>query len=162
MLPHPALSLFCVTDTEGSALSSLLAYLESIPHVRVTAAAQWPTALDAYGVVISHGGEANQGRHPDLEGFIDRGGGWLVLLDGAEQPPALTLHQRRSEGEIIRITPAVAEREPCRFHHNLADHLLWGEPITAPLADSVKVVAILEAAARSMSRGGTLEVINGG
>ena len=30
------------------------------------------------------------------------------------------------------------------------------------LADSVKVVAILEAAARSMSRGGTLEVIDGG
>ena len=89
MLPHPPLSLLCVADTEGSALSSLYAYLESIPHVRVTVAAQWPAALDAYDVVISHGGEANQGRHPDLEGFVDRGGGWLVLIDAAEQPPAL-------------------------------------------------------------------------
>ncbi len=42
------------------------------------------------------------------------------------------------------------------------DHLLGGEPITAPLADSVKVVTILEAAERSMSRGGKLEVIDGG
>ena len=42
-----------------------------------------------------------------------------------------------------------------------ADHLLLGEPIAAPLADSVKVVAILEAAARSMSRGGTVEAFHG-
>ena len=53
------------------------------------------------------------------------------------------------------------ERTPYGFHRNLADHLLLGKPIGAPLADSVKVVDILEAAARSMSRGGTLEAIDG-
>jgi hypothetical protein len=48
------------------------------------------------------------------------------------------------------------------FHRNLADHLLTGEPIAAPLADSVKVVSILEAAALSMANGGKPEVLNAG
>ncbi len=53
------------------------------------------------------------------------------------------------------------ERRHFGFHRNIADHLLSGEPITAPLADSVRVVAILEAAARSAARGGTPEVLDG-
>ncbi len=122
MLPHPPLSLLCVTDTEGSALSSLYAYLESIPHVRVTVAAQWPAALDAYDVVISHGGEANQARHPDLEGFVERGGGWLVLIDAAEQPPALL---------GVTCSPPGVEAE-LRVLFNKADH-----PLAARLPDAV-------------------------
>jgi predicted dehydrogenase len=82
-------------------------------------------------------------------------------IPATEMTPELAIFHRRAEGEIIRITPAVGEREPYCFHRNLADHLLLGEPITAPLADSVKVVAILEAAARSMRHGGTLEVLDG-
>ena len=68
---------------------------------------------------------------------------------------------RHQTGQIINIKPAIPERERYRFHANLADHLLLGEPIGAPLEDSVKVVAILEAAARSMANGGSTEVING-
>ena len=89
MITHPSLSLLCVAENEGSALSSLFTYLETIAHVRLTIAAQWPAALDSHDVVISHGAEANQGRHPDLEGFVHRGGGWLALIDGAESLPAL-------------------------------------------------------------------------
>ncbi len=84
------------------------------------------------------------------------------VIPATEMTPALTIHQRRAEGEIIRVKPAVAERAPYAFHRNLADHLLLGEPITAPLSDSVKVVAILEAAARSMERGGAREMIDDG
>jgi predicted dehydrogenase len=83
-------------------------------------------------------------------------------IPATEMTPELAIFQRRAEGEIIRIVPAVGEREPYCFHRNLADHLLLGEPITAPLADSVKVVAILEAAARSMRHGGMPEVLDGG
>ncbi|MBL0381928.1 MAG: hypothetical protein JKP90_20330 [Desulfofustis sp. PB-SRB1] len=36
---------------------------------------------------------------------------------------------------------------------------MTGEPLAAPLADSVKVVAILEAAARSMHNDGRLEKV---
>jgi predicted dehydrogenase len=82
-------------------------------------------------------------------------------IPATEMTPELAIYHRRSEGEIVRIDPVVPERVPHAFHRNLADHLLLGEPIAAPLADSVKVVAILEAAARSMSRGGTVEAFHG-
>jgi predicted dehydrogenase len=86
---------------------------------------------------------------------------WPHDIPATEMTPELTIFHRQAEGEVLRIEPAVPEREPFCFHRNLADHLLLGEPITAPLADTVKVVAILEAAARSMSRGGSLEVLDG-
>ena len=81
-------------------------------------------------------------------------------IPATEMNPDLTVYQRHRNGQIIDIKPAMPEREHYRFHANLADHLLLGEPLAAPLADSVKVVAILEAAARSMASGGSLEVID--
>ena len=83
-------------------------------------------------------------------------------IPATEMVPELIIHRRHHDGNIVRIKPSIPVREPYPFHGNLADHLLWGEPIAAPLADSVKVVAILEAAARSMANGGTLEVPRGG
>ncbi len=74
--------------------------------------------------------------------------------------PDIIVYQRQDNGQVININPAIPEREHYRFHANLADHLLLGEPIVAPLVDSVKVVAILEAAARSMDNGGSPEVID--
>ena len=76
--------------------------------------------------------------------------------------PELIVHRRVGEGQIEPAHLQLPERDPFAFHANLADHLLWGEPLAAPLADSVKVVAILEAAARSMSGGGRPERIDGG
>jgi scyllo-inositol 2-dehydrogenase (NADP+) len=89
-----------------------------------------------------------------------------------EMVPRLTIYRRRPSGDIEQIEPAMLgshaptflpEQRPVRypFHQNLADHLLTGEPLAAPLADSVKVVAILEAAARSMHNDGRLERFDG-
>jgi hypothetical protein len=86
--------------------------------------------------------------------------------------PRLTIYRRWPSGDIEQTEPAMLgshaptflpEQRPVRypFHRNLADHLLTGEPLAAPLADSVKVVAILEAAARSMHNDGRLEKLNG-
>jgi len=83
-------------------------------------------------------------------------------IPATEMTPDLTLYRRQKNGDLIRIKPAIPERRHYQFHGNLADHLLWGEPIVAPLADSVKVVWILEAAARSMANGGKWEVLHGG
>ena len=83
-------------------------------------------------------------------------------IPATEMVPDLTVFRRHHSGDIISIKPSVPDREHYRFHNNLADHLLLGEPIVAPLAVSVKVVAILEAAARSMEHGGSVERINGG
>jgi predicted dehydrogenase len=82
-------------------------------------------------------------------------------IPATEMPPDLTLYRRHRSGQIVTRKLAVPGRRHFGFHRNIADHLLNGEPLTAPLADSVRVVAILEAAARSAAGGGTLEVLDG-
>jgi predicted dehydrogenase len=77
-----------------------------------------------------------------------------------EMPPDMTVYQRHGSGKITTLKPAIADRSVFGFHRNLADHLLEGEPLTAPLADSICVVAVLEAASRSMASAGAIEVLN--
>ncbi len=81
-------------------------------------------------------------------------------IPATEMVPDLTLYHRHHSGQIVAQKLALPEREHYLFHRNLADHLLTGEPIVAPLEDSVRVVEILEAAARSAATGGTAEVLH--
>jgi len=78
-----------------------------------------------------------------------------------EKAPELILHHRHRGGSISREKLVLPQRQHFGFHRNLADHLLTGEPLAAPLKDSMTVIAILEAAARSAARGGSLENIDG-
>ncbi len=80
-------------------------------------------------------------------------------VPATEMSPHVTLHRRHPSGQLNSQKLSLPERQPYMFHRNLADHLLAGEPIVAPLQDSVRVVAILEAAARSAANGGTVEVL---
>jgi predicted dehydrogenase len=82
-------------------------------------------------------------------------------IPATEMVPDLTLHRRHHSGQIVAQKLALPKREHYLFHCNLADHLLTGEPIAAPLEDSVRVVDILESASRSAAKGGTLEVLDG-
>ena len=82
-------------------------------------------------------------------------------IPATEMVPDLTVHRRHHSGQRVAQKLALPPREHYLFHRNLADHLLSGEPIVAPLEDSVKVVAILEAASRSAAKGGTVEVLDG-
>ena len=82
-------------------------------------------------------------------------------IPATEMVPDLSLHRRHYSGEIVAQKLALPKREHYLFHRNLADHLLTGEPIAAPVEDSVRVVDILEAASRSAVKGGTLEVLDG-
>jgi predicted dehydrogenase len=82
-------------------------------------------------------------------------------IPATEMPPTLLLYRRESPGRIVQQPMLLPPRDPFGFHRNLADHLLTGEPLTAPLEDSIKVVEILEAAARSMEKGGSTEVLHG-
>jgi len=83
-----------------------------------------------------------------------------TAIPATEMMPKISLYQRNIAGDIEEITPVLPERDPFAFHRNLADHLLWGEPLAAPLVDSVQVVAILEAAARSMANNSSWEVLD--
>jgi predicted dehydrogenase len=78
-----------------------------------------------------------------------------------EMGPRLILRQRRRSGDIVTQELPMPKRQTYPFYHNLADHLLTGEPIVAPLDQSVLVVAILEVAARSAANGGTVEELDG-
>jgi predicted dehydrogenase len=78
-------------------------------------------------------------------------------IPATETIPDLTLFQRHASGQIVEQKMAVPERKDFAFHKNLADHLLTGEPLVSSLKDSVKVVLILETAALSASKGGTVE-----
>lgn len=82
-------------------------------------------------------------------------------IPATEMPPNLTLYRRHHSGQIVLQKLAVPRRQHHLFHRNLTDHLLTGEPLAAPLDQSVRVVAILEAAARSAANGGTVERLDG-
>jgi predicted dehydrogenase len=82
-------------------------------------------------------------------------------IPATEMVSDLTLYSRHPSGQILIQTLAPPERQLYGFYYNLADHLLTGEPIVAPLEQSVRVVAILEAAARSAASGGTVEAPGG-
>lgn len=79
-------------------------------------------------------------------------------IPATEMPPEMLLLQRQRDGQVTSTAMTLPPRDPFGFHRNVADHLLTGEPLVAPLEDSVRVVAILEAAARSMEKGGSVEV----
>jgi predicted dehydrogenase len=81
-------------------------------------------------------------------------------IPATEMPPDLILCSRHHSGQLTTQHLVVPKRQHFPFHRNLADHLLTGEPIVAPVEDSVRVVAILEAAARSADKGGSLEVLD--
>jgi predicted dehydrogenase len=82
-------------------------------------------------------------------------------IPATEMPPDLILYGRHHSGQIVTQNLAIPERQHYLFHQNIADHLLSGEPLVAPVEHSVRVVAILEAAAKSAVNGGTLEVLDG-
>jgi predicted dehydrogenase len=81
-------------------------------------------------------------------------------IPATEMPADLTLHRRHHSGQIATQKLAIPQRQHYLFHQNIADHLLTGEPLAAPLEDSVRVVAILEAAVKSAANGGTMEVLD--
>ena len=78
-------------------------------------------------------------------------------IPATEMIPDLTLFQRHASGQILEQKMAIPERKDYAFYNNLADHLLTGEPLVSSLKDSAKVVSILETAALSASKGGTVE-----
>ncbi|MGD9009877.1 MAG: Gfo/Idh/MocA family oxidoreductase [Desulfobacteraceae bacterium] len=82
-------------------------------------------------------------------------------IPATEMPPDLTVYRHEGSDKITVVKPALPKRPLFGFHDNLADHLLTGEPLIAPLEDSMRVVAVLEAAARSMDNNGRVEVLDG-
>ena len=79
-----------------------------------------------------------------------------------EIPPAelgadLTLRRLQGRERIIEQNLPVPPRIEYPFHHNLADHLLLGEPLVVPVEHTARVVKVLETAKRSAENEGRIE-----
>ena len=85
---------------------------------------------------------------------VDPGVGYVgEELHHAEAPVELTLARYEPGYGLTetRLPPVPAERYP--FHRNLADHLIFGEPLAVTPESARDVVALLEAAQRSTDEG---------
>jgi len=111
--------------------------------------------LGTRGAIVGHWQEVCVHR-PDPVHYYD-----THSIPITEMTPRLTAYCRDSYGRIYARDLPAPRPSPFAFHRNLADHIHLGEPLAAPLADSMRVVAILEAASRSAANGGSLEVIDG-
>ena len=82
-------------------------------------------------------------------------GEWRDEPVPADFPARVTVFRPAGAGsneEQLVLSP----RDDHGFYRNLADHLAWGEPLAVTAAQARRTVAVMEAATRSIARGGTL------
>jgi len=75
----------------------------------------------------------------------------------AEAPVDLTLARYEPGWGLTETTLPPQPAAPHAFHRNLADHLHLGEPLDVGPGQVRRVIAVLEAAQRSVEAGGTVE-----
>jgi hypothetical protein len=93
---------------------------------------------------------------------IEPGRGYVATQAHHAEAPAELMLARYESGYGIsetRLPPAI--EQPYAFHRNLADHRHLGEPLAVTPASVRRVIAVLEAAQRSSTRGGAAVVIDG-
>jgi predicted dehydrogenase len=83
-------------------------------------------------------------------------GGELVeeRLAPADSPARVTV-MRPGEGGSHQEVLVLGRREENAFYRNLADHLAWEEPLAVTPDEARRTVAVMEAAAHSIARGGS-------
>jgi predicted dehydrogenase len=93
---------------------------------------------------------------------IEPGRGYVATQAHHAEAPAELMLARYESGYGIsetRLPPALDQTYA--FHRNLADHLHLGEPLAVTPASVRRVIAVLEAAQRSSTRGGAAVVLDG-
>ena len=86
MQPHLQMNVLCCLSESKSYLSSLLKYLEKIPHVRTTLSEKLPADLSKFQVIITAPASAYNPAPKKLEQFVRSGGGWLGVVNLLELP----------------------------------------------------------------------------
>ncbi|MEO1058307.1 MAG: hypothetical protein AAFY28_15465, partial [Actinomycetota bacterium] len=74
----------------------------------------------------------------------------------AEAPVDLTMARYTGANQVVESQHAPAAHPGWGFHHNLADHLQFDEPLAVPPEQSRDVVRVLEAGHRSGAAGGAV------
>jgi len=86
MQPHLQMNVLCCLSESKSNLSSLLKYLQKIPHVRTIISEKLPADLSKFQVVITAPSSAYNPAPKTLEQFVRSGGGWLGVVSLLELP----------------------------------------------------------------------------
>lgn len=83
-------------------------------------------------------------------------GGDLVeeRLAPADSPARVKVMRPAEDGGSHEEVLVLSRREENAFYRNLADHLAWGEPLAVTPEEARRTVAVMEAAAHSIGRGG--------
>jgi hypothetical protein len=68
--------------------------------------------------------------------------------------PARVKVMRPADGGSHEEVLVLGRRDETGFYRNLADHLAWGEPLAVTPDKACRTVAVMEAAAHSIARGG--------
>ncbi|MBW2427508.1 MAG: Gfo/Idh/MocA family oxidoreductase, partial [Deltaproteobacteria bacterium] len=80
MIRHPSISVLFMIENADATLSSLLSYLRSMPHIRLSVHPHLPQDLSSYDVVISLNENNSDITIDPLTRFVHAGGGWLTLV----------------------------------------------------------------------------------
>jgi predicted dehydrogenase/type 1 glutamine amidotransferase len=75
-------------------------------------------------------------------------------LAPADSPARVKVMRPAEEGGSHEEVLVLGRREENAFYRNLADHLAWEEPLAVPADEARRTVAVMEAAAHSIARGG--------
>ena len=75
-------------------------------------------------------------------------------LAPAESPARVKVMRPADDGGSHEEVLVLARRDENGFYRNLADHLAWEEPLAVPPDEARRTVAVMEAAAHSIARGG--------
>jgi predicted dehydrogenase len=83
-------------------------------------------------------------------------GGELIeeRLEPADSPALIRVMRPAPDGGSHEEVLVLGRREDNAFYRNLADHLAWDEPLAVPPDQARRTVAVMEAAAHSIARGG--------
>jgi hypothetical protein len=80
-------------------------------------------------------------------------------IPAAELGADLSVRRLQGREQVIEQSLPNPPKMNFPFHHNLADHLLLGEPLAVPVKHTARVVAVLETAKRSAEQGGRIEQV---
>jgi predicted dehydrogenase len=104
--------------------------------------------LGTRGAVVGEWREATlTSRGPDGELVAER-------LAPADSPARVKVMRPSDDGGSHEEVLALGRRDENAFYRNLADHLAWEEQLAVPADEARRTVAVMEAAAHSISRGG--------
>ncbi len=75
-------------------------------------------------------------------------------LAPADSPARVKVMRPAADGGAHEEVLVLDRRDENAFYRNLADHLAWEEPLAVPPDEARRTVAVMEAAAHSIARGG--------